>query len=53
MILKSNEEMLRMQLLLDFTTIPFVVQLLGTNTRGRLLYIEPTWCYNIHRERIN
>ena len=56
MILQSDEERLRMQLLLDCTTMPTVIQitqLLGTHTRDRLLYIGRTWCYNIHRERMN
>ena len=56
MVLQSSEEMLRMQFLLDCTTIPAVIritQLLGTDTRDRLLYIGRTWCYSIHRERMN
>ena len=56
MVLQSDDEMLRMQFLLDCTTIPAVIritQLSGTDTRDRLLYIGRTWCYSIHRERMN
>ena len=55
-VLQSDDEMLRMQFLLDCTTIPAVIritQLSGTDTRDRLLYIGRTWCYSIHRERMN
>ena len=49
-------EQLLMQLILDCTVIPDVIkttQTSGTHTRDRLLYLGRTWCYNIHRARMN
>ena len=54
-ILQSDNEQLHMQLILDSSVLPAVVQttqLLGTSVRDRLLYIGRSWCYNIHRERM-
>ena len=44
-----------MQLLIDCTVIPSIVNLVqthGTGIRDRLLYLGRTWCYGIHRERM-
>ena len=56
LILQSDSRELLMQLIIDCTVIPEVVQItqaFGTKTRDRLLYLGRTWCYNIHRERMN
>ena len=45
-----------MQLLLDCSTMPVVisaVQTFGIDIRDTILYLGRTWCYNIHRERMN
>ena len=45
-----------LQLLLDCTTMPEVIhatQVYGDQVQNRLLYFGRTWCYNIHRERMN
>ena len=55
-ILQSENRQLLMQLIIDCTVIPEVIQItqvFGTKTRDRLLYLGRTWCYNIHRERMN
>ena len=55
-VLDSGNDDLTMQLLLDSSVIPTVIkttQLFGNHTRDRLLYLGRTWCYNIHRERMN
>ena len=52
----SGDQQLLMQLILDCTVIPDVIkttQTSGTHTRDRLLYLGRTWCYNIHRARMN
>ena len=52
----SNIQSSVMQLLLDCTAIPEVVsavQVYGPVIRDRLLYLGRTWCYSIHRERMN
>ena len=44
------------QLLLDCTSMPSVIlttQVYGHIIQKRLLYLGRTWCYNIHRERMN
>ena len=44
------------QFLLDCTVMPEVVamtQRSGEGLRDRLLYLGRTWCYSIHRERMN
>ena len=46
----------KMQFLLDCSVMPRVVAMTqnsGTVLRDRLLYIGRTWCYSIHRERMN
>ena len=51
-----SSEVDSMQLLLDCTVMPSVIrctQLFGHLLRDRLLYFGRTWCYNIHRERMN
>ena len=55
-ILDSDNNDLIMQFILDSSVIPIVItttQLFGQHTRDRLLYLGRTWCYNIHRERMN
>ena len=55
-ILLSDNNELILQLVLDSSVLPIVIritQLYGTHTRDRLLYLGRTWCYNIHRERMN
>ena len=55
-ILNSDNNELILQLFLDSSVLPTVIrttQLYGTHTRDRLLYFGRTWCYNIHRERMN
>ena len=55
-ILDSDNNDLIMQFILDSSVIPTVIritQLYGDHTRDRLLYLGRTWCYNIHRERMN
>ena len=55
-ILESDNVDLTMQLILDSSVIPIVIkttQSFGNHTRDRLLYLGHTWCYNIHRERMN
>ena len=45
-----------LQLLLDCTVMPEVIhatQVYGDQVQNRLLYFGRTWCYNIHRERMN
>ena len=45
-----------MHFLLDCSTMQAVIlssQVYGTQIRDRLLYIGCTWCYSIHRERMN
>ena len=52
----SDSQDALMQLLLDCSTIPIVIQstlLYGPFIRDRLHYLGRTWCYNIHRERMN
>ena len=54
-ILKSENKVSIMQVLLDCTVMPEiiqVVQVFGSAIRDRLLFIGRTWCYNIHRERM-
>ena len=54
-VLQSDNQQLRMHFLLDCTILPTVIQitrLLGKHMTW-LLYIGQTWCYNIHRERMN
>ena len=44
-----------MQLLIDYTVIPSIVNLVqthGTSIRDRLLYLGRTWCYGIYCERM-
>ena len=44
------------QLLLDSSSVPSVikaVQVYGLIVRDRLLYLGRTWCYTLHRERMN
>ena len=51
-----NEIDLKMQFILDSSVLSSVIritQLYGVQTRDRLLYLGHTWCYNIHRERMN
>jgi hypothetical protein len=57
-LMSSSEgsEQVMMQFLLDCSVMPMVVamtQSSGTDLRDRLLYIGRTWCYSIHRERMN
>ena len=45
----------KMQLLLDPSTIPLVIQatqILGNHIRDRLMYLGRAWCYTLHRERV-
>ena len=56
LILSSGDQMTIMQFILDCSSLPEVIrstQIFGTGIRDRLLYIGRTWCYNIHRERMN
>ena len=56
LVLQSREQVTIMQFLLDCSTMPDIIrstQLFGTVIRDRLLYVGRTWCYNIHRERMN
>ena len=55
-IFESNIQSSVKQLLLDCTALPDVlisVQVYGPIIRDRLLYLGRTWCYSIHRERMN
>lgn len=55
-VLNSGVQKSIMQILLDCTTIPAVIkctQDFGPQSRDKILYIGRTWCYNIHRERMN
>ena len=55
-ILNSDNNKLKMQFILDSSILPSVIritQFYGIQTRDRLLYLGRTWCYNIHRERMN
>ena len=55
-ILESDNDNLITQFILDSSVIPTVIrttQAFGNHTRDRLLYLGRTWCYNIHRERMN
>ena len=55
-VLNSGIEKTTMQILLDCTTIPSVIrttQEFGPDTRDKILYLGRTWCYSIHRERMN
>ena len=52
----SRDEKQIMQILLDCSTIPAVIratQEIGSEIRDRILYFGRTWCYNVHRERMN
>ena len=52
----AGSEHRMMQFLLDCTVMPEVVAMTqnsGNVLRDRLLYIGRTWCYSIHRERMN
>ena len=54
--LNSGDQQTIMQLLLDCTTIPAIIdhtQKYGTGLQDKVLYFGRTWCYNIHRERMN
>ena len=54
--LSSGDQQSIMQLLLDCTTIPVIIdhtQKYGTNLQDKVLYFGRTWCYSIHRERMN
>ena len=56
LVVKNSSEQVMMQFLLDCSVMPMVVamtQISGTDLRDRLLYIGRTWCYSIHRERMN
>ena len=55
-IFLSGDQLLLMQLILDCTSLPEVIQTAKTgvtHTRDRLLYLGRSWCYSIHRERMN
>ena len=52
----SNDENSIMQLILDCTTVPVVIKVtqeISTEVQDKLLYFGRTWCYSIHRERLN
>ena len=54
--LKSGDQHSVMQLLLDCTTIPVIIdhtQKYGSQLQDKILYFGRTWCYSIHRERMN
>ena len=54
--LLSNRQDLMLELLLDCSTLPFVIKQRQTHRpeiRDRLHYLGCTWCYSIHQERIN
>ena len=56
LVLSSGDQLTIMQFILDCSSLPEVIrstQIFGTQIRDRLLYIGRTWCYNIHRERMN
>ena len=55
-VLEPKSPINTMQLLLDCTVIPEVIrysQIFGPMITSRLLYLGRTWCYSIHRERMN
>ena len=52
----SGDQQVIMHFLLDCSTMPMVIrvtQVFGHAIRDRLLYLGRTWCYGIHRERMN
>ena len=52
----SGDQQAIMHFLLDCSTMPMVIrvtQVFGHAIRDRLLYLGRTWCYGIHRERMN
>ena len=54
--LDSDDEKELLQLILDCTAVPEVVtvtQETGIEVRDKLLYLGRTWCYSVHRERMN
>ena len=54
--LYSDKKDILMQLILDCTVLPDVIkarQDLGPDVQDKLLYIGRTWCYTMHRERLN
>ena len=54
-LFKSPEPTATMQLLLDCTSIPEVIQskdIYGPVLRDRLLYLGRNWCYSIHHDRM-
>ena len=55
-VFNSDDPQVVMHFLLDCSTMPIAItatQLFGQEVLDRLLYIGRTWCYNIHRERMN
>ena len=53
---ESDNENDVLQLILDCTTLPEVIKVTqesSTEVRDKLLYLGRTWCYSIHRERLN
>ena len=56
LVLYSGDQQTLMQFIIDCSTMPEVIksaQTYGNHIRDRLMYIGRTWCYNIHRERMN
>ena len=54
-LFKPSEPSVTIQLLLDCTSIPEVIQTkdnYGPMIMDRLLYLGRTWCYSIHRDRM-
>ena len=54
-LFKPSEPSATIQLLLDCTSIPEVIQTkdnYGPMIMNRLLYLGRTWCYSIHRDRM-
>ena len=55
-VFHSDDPQVVMHFLLDCSTMTITItatQLFGQEVLGRLLYIGRTWCYSIHRERMN
>ena len=54
--INNQEPSFLIQLLLDCTTMPSVIRATqdhGIVVQDRLLFLGRTWCYSVHRERMN
>ena len=55
-VLSSGNQFRKMQFIVDCSTMAEIIKITqtsGPQVRDRLLYVGRTWCYNIHRERMN